>query len=76
MKHLIETTDLNSLPKVRYDRIILDTTTNEIIYMNRELTYEIIPDSYIYNETDKKYYQKLVAYGKPTEINATVDLNS
>ena len=32
MKHLIETTDLNSLPKVNYDRIILDSTTNEITY--------------------------------------------
>ena len=32
MKHLIETTDLNSLPIVEYDRIVLDTTTNEIAY--------------------------------------------
>ena len=76
MKHLIETTDLNSLPKVRYDRVILDTTTNEIVYMNGELTYEIIPDSYIYNEDDNKYYQKLVAYGEPIKINSTVDLNN
>ena len=32
-------------------------------------------DSYIYNETDNKYYQKLVAYGEPTEIDG-IDLNS
>ena len=32
MKHLIETTDLNSLPKVLYDRLILDSTKNEIVY--------------------------------------------
>ena len=32
MKHLIETTDLNSLPIVEYDRLILDSTTNEIVY--------------------------------------------
>ena len=38
--------------------------------------YEVIPDEYIYNETDNKYYQKLVAYGEPIETNATVDLNS
>ena len=31
MKHLIETTDLSSLPKVLYDRIILDSTTNSLI---------------------------------------------
>ena len=76
MKHLIVTEDINSLPKVRYDRVILDTTTNEIVYMNGELTYELIPDSYIYNETDKKYYQKLVAYDEPIKINSTVDLNN
>ena len=40
------------------------------------VTYEVIPDSYIYNETDKKYYQKLVAYDEPIKINSTVDLNS
>ena len=32
MKHLIETTDLSSLPIVEYDRIVLDSTTNEIAY--------------------------------------------
>ena len=32
MKHLIETTDLNSLGFVEYDRLILDSSTNEIIY--------------------------------------------
>ena len=32
MKHLIETTDLSSLPITRYDRLILDSTKNEIIY--------------------------------------------
>lgn len=31
MKHLIETTDSSSLPIVEYDRIILDTTTNDLI---------------------------------------------
>ena len=72
MKHLIVTEDLSSLPKVRYDRIILDTTANEIVYMNGELTYELIPEEYIYNETDNKYYQKLVAYGNSNRI----DLNS
>ena len=35
-----------------------------------------MPDEYIYNETDNKYYQKIVGYGKPIKINATVDLNS
>ena len=34
MKHLIVTEDVNSLPKVLYDRIILDSITNEIVYMN------------------------------------------
>ena len=32
MKHLIETTDLNSLPIAEYDRLILDSAKNEIIY--------------------------------------------
>ena len=32
MKHLIETTDLSSLPIAEYDRIILDSSTNEITY--------------------------------------------
>lgn len=32
MKHLIETTGLSSLPIVEYDRLILDSTTNEIVY--------------------------------------------
>ena len=31
MKHLIETTDSSSLAIVPYDRIVLDTTTNEIV---------------------------------------------
>ena len=31
MKHLIETTDLNSLATVRYDRIVLNSTTNDVI---------------------------------------------
>ena len=38
--------------------------------------YEVMPNSYIYNETDNKYYQKLVAYGDPVETNVTVDLNN
>ena len=76
MKHLIETTDLSSLGNAKYDRVILDTITNEIVYMRRGVKYEVIPDSYIYNETDNKYYQKLVAYSKPIKINSTVDLNN
>ena len=32
MKHLIETADLSSLGTAKYDRIILDSTTNEITY--------------------------------------------
>ena len=75
MKHLIVTEDLSSLGIVDYDRIILDTTTSEIVYMNG-VTYEVIPDEYIYNKTDKKYYQKLVAYGEPIKINTTIDLNN
>ena len=75
MKHLIETTNSSGLPKVLYDRIILDSTTDKII-VKEGVTYELIPDSYIYNEADNKYYQKLVAYDEPIEINATVDLNS
>ena len=31
MKHLIKTTDLNSLGFAEYDRIILDSTKNEIV---------------------------------------------
>ena len=74
MKHLIETTDLSSLGFAEYDRLILDSTKNEIVYRGG-VKYEIIPDQYIYNETDNKYYQKLVAYGEPIEIN-DIDLNS
>ena len=33
MKHLIETTDLSSLGNAKYDRLILDSTKNEIVYM-------------------------------------------
>ena len=32
MKHLIETTDLSSLGNAKYDRLILNSTKNEIIY--------------------------------------------
>ena len=32
MKHLIETTDLSNLPIVEYDRLILNSAKNEIIY--------------------------------------------
>ena len=32
MKHLIETEDLNSLATAPYDRIILDSSTDEIVY--------------------------------------------
>ena len=32
MKHLIETTDLSSLGNAKYDRLILDSTKNEIVY--------------------------------------------
>ena len=74
MKHLIETADLSSLGFAEYDRIILDSSTNEIAYRGG-VKYEIIPDEYIYNEADNKYYQKLVAYGEPIEID-NIDLNS
>lgn len=74
MKHLIVTEDINSLGFAEYDRVILDSITNEIVYMNG-VKYEIIPDEYIYNEADNKYYQKLVAYSEPIEIN-DIDLNS
>ena len=76
MKHLIETADLSNLPIAEYDRLILDSSTNEIAYRGGEVKYEVIPDSYIYNEADKKYYQKLVGYSEPIETNATVDLNN
>ena len=76
MKHLIETTDSSSLGFAEYDRLILDSTKNEIVCKRGGVTYELIPDSYIYNEADNKYYQKLVAYGEPIKINSTVDLNS
>ena len=75
MKHLIETADLSSLPIVEYDRIVLDSTTNEIAYRGG-VKYEVASNSYIYNEADNKYYQKIVGYGKPVKINSTVDLNS
>ena len=74
MKHLIETANPSGLPKVLYDRLILDSTTNDVIVGG--VKYEIIPDEYIYNETDNKYYQKLVANSEPIKINSTVDLNS
>lgn len=32
MKHLIETIDSSSLPIVEYDRLILDSAKNKIIY--------------------------------------------
>ena len=76
MKHLIETTNLNSLPITRYDRLILDSSTNEIVCKGGGVIYEVVPNSYIYNEADHKYYQKLVAYDEPIKINSTVDLNS
>ena len=75
MKHLIETADLSSLTRVDYDRIILNSSTDDVI-VRGGVTYEIDPSSYIYNEADRKYYQKLVAYDEPVETNATVDLNS
>ena len=75
MKHLIETTNSSSLGFAEYDRLILDSTKNKIVYRGG-VKYEVISDSYIYNETDNKYYQKLVAYGEPVEIDATVDLNN
>ena len=74
MKHLIETTDPSGLPTARYDRIILNSSTDDVI-VRGGVTYEVVPDSYIYNETDNKYYQKLVGYGEPTEID-DIDLNS
>ena len=71
MKHLIETADLSSLGFAEYDRLIFDSTTNEIAYRGG-VKYEVIPDQYIYNETDNKYYQKIVGYGNSNRI----DLNS
>ena len=41
MKHLIETTDLSGLPIVEYDRLILNSTKNEIIYRGG-VTYEYV----------------------------------
>ena len=41
MKHLIETTDLSSLGFAEYDRLILDSTKNEIIYRGG-VTYEYV----------------------------------
>ena len=41
MKHLIETTGLNSLPIAEYDRLILDSTKNEIVYRGG-VTYEYV----------------------------------
>ena len=32
MKHLIETAGLSGLPIAEYDRIILDSSTDEIVY--------------------------------------------
>lgn len=32
MKHLIETTDVSSLGTAEYDRLILDSTKNKIVY--------------------------------------------
>ena len=76
MKHLIETTNPSGLATVRYDRIVLNSSTNDVIVKGGGYEYEVIADEYIYNETDHKYYQKLVAYSEPIETNATVDLNS
>ena len=76
MKHLIETANPSGLAITEYDRIILDSSVNDVIVKGGGYEYEVIADSYIYNEVDNKYYQKLVAYGKPIETNAIVDLNS
>ena len=76
MKHLIETANLSGLPTARYDRIILNSATDDIIVRGGEYEYELVTDSYIYNEADNKYYQKLVGYGEPIKTNDTVDLNS
>ena len=56
MKHLIETADLSSLPIVEYDGRILDSATNDVS-VGGGVKYELVPDSYIYNEADNKYYQ-------------------
>ena len=76
MKHLIETANPSGLATVPYDRIVLNPSTNDVIVKGGGVTYEVVPHSYIYNEADNKYYQKLVAYGDTIETNATVDLNS
>ena len=44
MKHLIETANPSGLPKVLYDRIILDSTTNEIVCKGGGATYEVVPN--------------------------------
>src|SRR5574344_109703 len=75
MKHLIETADLSSLATARYDRIILDSKTDNIIIRGGEYEYKLVTDSYFYNEADRKYYQKLDGYGEPIEID-DIDLNS
>ena len=75
MKHLIETENPSGLAITEYDRLILNSTTNDVI-VKGGVTYEVAPDEYIYNDTDNKYYQKLVAYSEPIETNATVDLNN
>ena len=41
MKHLIETTNPSGLTRVDYDRIVLDSTTNEIAYRGG-VTYEYV----------------------------------
>ena len=53
MKHLIETTNLSGLPIVEYDRVILDSITNEIVYRGGE--YILNPNWYL--KEGGNYYQ-------------------
>ena len=53
MKHLIVTEDVNSLGIAEYDRVILDSITNEIVYMGGE--YILNPNWYL--KEGGNYYQ-------------------
>ena len=62
MKHLIETADPSVLPSVLYDRIILDSTKNEIIYRGGVINANILMLS-------KTGYQLFGEEGDDSQIN-------